>query len=182
LIVIQPGTQEGAVALEHPESTRTMTPLAAMAAIFRTRTRHPPDTAESLGCPPTLVELDYEFHLEMWPDNNGVWIRCVDDGETPRATWPAIDGEDAQEDEARRLAVNFAKLPDCAKEKGHRGSTSRWPSRFDEMQAAFGLFERSKRVKAHCRVPDINLDQWDRHLDQSKNGPNTEGHWGLVVR
>src|SRR6516225_1624020 len=68
LIVIQPGTQEGAVALEHPESTRTMTPLAAMAATFRTRTRHPPDTAESLGCPPTLVELDYEFRLEMWPD------------------------------------------------------------------------------------------------------------------
>jgi hypothetical protein len=26
------------------------------------------DTAESLGCPPALVELDYEFHLEMWPD------------------------------------------------------------------------------------------------------------------
>src|SRR6516165_5517219 len=68
LIVIQPGTQEGAVALEHPESTRTMTPLAAMAATFRTRTRHPPDTAESLGCPPALVELNYEFHLEMWLD------------------------------------------------------------------------------------------------------------------
>src|SRR5215467_4148811 len=49
LTVIQPGTQEGAVALEHPESTRTMTPLAAMAATSRTRTRHPPDTAESLG-------------------------------------------------------------------------------------------------------------------------------------
>src|SRR6516165_6447993 len=68
LIVIQPGTQEGAVALEHPENKRTMTPLAAMAATSRTRTRHPPDTAESVGCPPTLVELDYEFHLEMWPD------------------------------------------------------------------------------------------------------------------
>jgi hypothetical protein len=46
LIVIQPGTQEGAVALEHPESTRTMTPLAAMAATSRTRTTHPPDTAD----------------------------------------------------------------------------------------------------------------------------------------
>jgi hypothetical protein len=37
LIVIQAGTQEGAVALEHPESTKRMMPLAS-----RTRTRHPP--------------------------------------------------------------------------------------------------------------------------------------------
>ena len=66
MIVIQPGTQEGAVALEHPESTRTMTPLAAMAATSRTRTR---PSSRYCGEPKlTLVKLDYEFHLEMWPD------------------------------------------------------------------------------------------------------------------
>src|SRR6516165_1465446 len=65
LIVIQPGTQEGAVALEHPESTRTMTPMAAMAATSRTRTRHPPDIAESLDSKGYYLSLNKTRPLRL---------------------------------------------------------------------------------------------------------------------
>jgi hypothetical protein len=46
-----------------------------------------------------------------------------------------------------------------AQEKGHRGSTpDGLVGSNDEMQTAFGLFERGKQFKAHNSVPNLNLD------------------------
>jgi hypothetical protein len=116
LIVIQPGTQEGAVALEHPESTRTMTPLAAMAATSRTRTR---PSSRYCGEPRlTLVKLAYEFHLEMWPDCCCCPWPLLADPVPPAkqiyaSAWPpwSLTTKQVEARPARRLPIYIVVIP-----------------------------------------------------------------------